>query len=43
MISPLIGPTLGYYSDLLRKVFGLKTASEKASESKSLEDSIKNE
>lgn len=29
-ISPLIGPTMGWYMDKLRKVFGVKSAPEKA-------------
>lgn len=36
MISPLIGPTLGLYTEGLRKSFGLKSAPRKARES--LED-----
>ncbi|MBI3622989.1 L-alanine exporter AlaE [Candidatus Pacearchaeota archaeon] len=36
MVSPLIGPTLGLYTEGLRKVFGLKSAPRKARES--LED-----
>ncbi len=39
MISPFIGPTMGWYMDGLRKVFKLKSAPEKASNS--LEDKIK--
>ena len=33
MVSPLIGPTLGWYTEGLRKIFGLKSAPRKARES----------
>lgn len=32
-ISPLIGPTMGWYNDIFRKMFGVKSAQEKAKSS----------
>ncbi|PIN90812.1 hypothetical protein COU60_00525 [Candidatus Pacearchaeota archaeon CG10_big_fil_rev_8_21_14_0_10_34_76] len=40
MVSPLIGPTLGWYTEGLRKLFGLKSAPRKARES--LESTLQN-
>lgn len=49
IISPLIGPTMGWYMDIIRKCFGLKSAAEKVEDpisdhsNKDLENVIENE